>query len=611
MFRGTMKIFVLMLTGVFLLGGCDSGYQIAQQNVSIEMPNKSIDENENFVLLSTQYFNKQLSLNPIYALYAGDYSKNSLFVDNLTDDYLKQRHEINALYFAYLNGLSRDKLTNKNQISFDILKISLQTTREAEAFPEYYLPFSQFDSLMSTMAQLGSGQGAQPFSTVADYDDFLKRLAGYVKWFKSAQKRLLEGVDNKVVLPRVLVKRLLPQINDQIVEDVSQSIFHTPIANFPPAFTNEEKDRLSHSYADFIKNNLIPAYQELGEFLENQYLPNTRSTDGYGSMPNGYPWYQYLANKHTTTTMLVEDIHQLGLSEVKRILDEMEKVRQSVNFDGDLSEFFTHLSQSPEYYFTDKQDLINGYMSFKNQIERVLPEYFDSQPKAAYVVKAVESFREKSAAGASYSAGSPDGIRPGVFYVNTYNLKAQPKWGMMTLSLHEAAPGHHFQISLSQELDGVPMFQKFGDQTAFVEGWALYSEHLGIEMGLFKDPYQYFGKLADEMLRAMRLVVDTGLHAKGWSRAQAIAYMLANSTMAKSDVIAEVERYMAIPGQALSYKIGQLKIMELRQLAEKELGKRFDIKEFHDQVLLDGALPLSVLEQKINLWINDTKASSP
>jgi len=308
--------------------------------------------------------------------------------------------------------------------------------------------------------------------------------------------------------------------------------------------------------------------------------------------------------------MLVEDIHQLGLSEVKRILVEMEQVKTSVDFNGDLPSFFNHLSQSSDYYFTDKQALINGYMSYKDQIERVLPDYFDSQPKAPYIVKAVESFREKSAAGASYSSGSPDGSRPGVFYVNTFNLKAQPKWGMMTLSLHEAAPGHHFQISLSQELDGVPMFQKFGDQTAYVEGWALYSEYLGIEMGLFKDPYQYFGKLADEMLRAMRLVVDTGLHAKGWSRQQAIAYMLDNSTMAKSDVVAEVERYMAIPGQALSYKIGQLKIIELRQLAEKELGDRFSIKQFHDQVLLDGALPLAVLEQKIKRWIANVKAAT-
>lgn len=605
-----MKLLVLITAGLLFISGCDSGYQIAQQNVSADMPNKSINENENFARLSEDYFDRQLSLNPIYALYAGDFSKNSEFVDDLSDDYLKKRHELNTLYLSYLNGLSRADLSEKNGISFDILKINLKTAQQGEAFPEYYLPFSQFDSLMSSMAQLGSGQGAQPFNTAADYDDFLLRLSSYLKWFKTAQKRLQEGIENKVVLPRVLVKRLIPQLNTQIVKNVKESIFYAPILALPNSISVKDKTRITTAYSKLIRQNLVPAYQGMSDYLTNNYLPYTRTTDGYGALPNGLPWYQYLANKHTTTTMLVEDIHQLGLSEVKRILAEMEKVKNSVNFEGDLPAFFEHLSQSPQYYFTNKQDLIDGYMSYKQQIEQVLPQYFDSQPKSPYVVKAVESFREQSAAGASYSSGSPDGKRPGVFYVNTFNLKAQPKWGMMTLSLHEAAPGHHFQISLSQELDGVPMFQKFGDQTAFVEGWALYSEYLGIEMGLFKDPYQYFGKLADEMLRAMRLVVDTGLHAKGWSRQQAIAYMLANSTMAKSDVVAEVERYMAIPGQALSYKIGQLKIIELRERAEKSLGDKFNIKDFHNQVLLDGALPLAVLEQKIDRWIQTEKVAS-
>ena len=301
--------------------------------------------------------------------------------------------------------------------------------------------------------------------------------------------------------------------------------------------------------------------------------------------------------------MGVAQIHELGLDEVARILKEMNGVKEKVAFKGDLKAFFSHLSQSPQYFFTEKQDLVDAYQDYKKRIDGVLPQYFDVMPKSPYIVKAVEAFREQSAAGASYASGSPGGSRPGVFYVNTFNLKAQPKWGMMTLSLHEAAPGHHFQISLAQELQGIPDFQKFGGQTAYIEGWALYSEQLGIEMGLFDDPYQYFGKLADEMLRAMRLVVDTGLHSKGWSREQAIAYMLANSTMAKSDVVAEVERYMAIPGQALSYKIGQLKIMELRARAEAALGQQFDIKDFHNQVLLDGALPLAVLETKIDRWI--------
>lgn len=605
-----MKSLSFLLTFMLLLGGCDNSYQAAQQTLSKEMPSRSENENHNFAKLSEQYFDKQLAQNPIYALYAGDFSKNGEFVDNLSEDYLKQRHDLNALYLSYLNGLMFEELSAKNKISYDILKSNLQTSLLSEAFPQHLLPFSQFDSLMSTMAQLASGQGAQPFTSTTDYDEFRQRLIGYIQWFGTAKVRLLEGIENNVVLPRVLVKRLIPQLDAQVVSLASDSIFYAPVLNFSDSISAADKLRIEEQYQTLIIDKLVPAYQDLSKFLTVQYLPHTRTTAGYSTMPNGLPWYQFLANKHTTTTMPVADIHQLGLSEVKRILSEMEAVKEQVAFDGDLKGFFRHLSQSPDYYFTDKQDLINGYMQFKKRIDGVLPQYFSVMPKAPYIVKAVESFRERSAAGASYSSGSPDGARPGVFYVNTYNLNAQPKWGMMTLSLHEAAPGHHFQISLSQELEGIPMFQKFGDQTAFVEGWALYSEYLGIEMGLFDDPYQYFGKLADEMLRAMRLVVDTGLHAKGWSREQAIAYMLANSTMAKSDVIAEVERYMAIPGQALSYKIGQLKIIELRQKAQDTLKEIFDIREFHNQVLLDGALPLAVLETKINHWIANELASS-
>ncbi|MCU7375910.1 DUF885 domain-containing protein [Paucibacter sp. O1-1] len=282
----------------------------------------------------------------------------------------------------------------------------------------------------------------------------------------------------------------------------------------------------------------------------------------------------------------------------------MDKVREQVGFKGDLTAFFASLSSEPQYFFTDKQDLIDGYMTIKDKINAVLPQYFDVMPKADYIVKPVEAFREKSAAGASYESPAVDGSRPGIFYINTYNLKAQPKWGMTTLSLHEAAPGHHFQIAIKQELTDVPEFQRFQGYTAFEEGWALYAEYLGIEMGVFNDPYQYFGKLSDEMLRAMRLVVDTGLHAKGWSREQAIQYMKDNSPMAESDIVAEVERYMAIPGQALSYKVeAQLTILRLRADAEKALGDKFDLKGFHDQLLTTGSLPMAVMEDKIADWI--------
>lgn len=417
-----------------------------------------------------------------------------------------------------------------------------------------------------------------------------------------------EGIKSKVVLPKVLVERIIPQLDAQLVETASDSLFYTPISSLPEDFSDQDKAALTKEYTALIQDELLPSLTQLRDYFKDTYLPHARASDGWWGLPNGKEWYQTLANRHTTTTMPVDEIHQIGLSEVSRILSEMDKVREQVGFEGDLTAFFASLSSEPEYFFEDRQGLIDGYMALKDSINKELPKYFNVMPKADYIVKPVESFREKSAAGASYQSPAVDGSRPGVFYINTYNLKAQPKWGMTTLSLHEAAPGHHFQIAIKQELTGIPEFQRFQGYTAFEEGWALYAEYLGIEMGLFKDPYQYFGKLSDEMLRAMRLVVDTGLHSKGWSREQAIQYMKDNSPMAESDIVAEVERYMAIPGQALSYKIGQLTILKLRADAESELGDKFDLKGFHDQILTTGSLPMAVMEKKIARWVESELA---
>jgi len=585
------------------LVGCDDGFRIVQQSSSERVADRVVDENINFESVAQQYFEQQLALKPLTAVYAGDYRFNDLFVDDLTDQYLSKQHDFTTQYLQWVNDIDRSKLKPARQISYDILKRDLQRALEAESFPQRFLPFTQFHSLLSEMAQLGSGQSAQPFNTVKDYDDFAKRLEGFVAWFDSAKIRLNEGIENKVVLPRVLVTRLLPQLTAHIVDAAEQSIYFTPLKNIPEGISEDDAQRLQQQYKALISTKIIPAYKKLHHFLANEYLAAARTSDGYGALPNGKRWYQFIANGHTTTFMPVEEIHQLGRQEVARILKEMEQVKQTVSFDGDLTAFFIYLSDDSSFHFNNKQAVIEGYSLYKATIDKVLPDYFDVLPKAPYEVKAVEVFREKSAAGASYVTGSPDGSRPGIFYVNTYDLTAQPTWGVTTLSLHEAAPGHHFQLSLQQELEDLPKFQRFGGQTAFIEGWALYAEELGIEMGLFDDPYQLFGKLGDEMLRAMRLVVDTGLHAKGWSREQAIEYMLANSSMAKSSVVAEVERYMALPGQALSYKIGQLKILELRAMAKERLGDKFDIKGFHNQVLLDGSLPMSVLEAKIERWI--------
>jgi uncharacterized protein (DUF885 family) len=594
---------------LFAIQGCSDNTPQAPL-ASTEAAAKSISQStkvsaeQAYLTMVDSFFKEQLILEPIYATFVGVNEYNDQFGKSLTEEYLKARHDLNAKYFSQAKDIDADALPADLKISYSMFIYDRDMELMAETYPEHFLPMNQFYNTVFTMVQLGAGESAQPFKTVDDYQNWLSRLDGFVNWLQLAQVRMDEGINSKVVLPKVLVDRMIPQLTAQVVANPEDSLFYSPIKLMPDSFTAEQKAELTQEYKSFISVKLIPALATLRDYVQGTYLANARASDGWWGLPNGKVWYQHLANSHTTTKMPVDEIHQIGLSEVKRILTEMDKVREQVKFEGDLTAFFASLSSEPQYFFTDKQDLIDGYMELKDTINQVLPKYFNVMPKADYVVKPVESFREQSAAGASYESPAVDGSRPGVFYINTFNLKAQPKWGMTTLSLHEAAPGHHFQIAIKQELTEVPEFQRFQGYTAFEEGWALYAEYLGIEMGLFTDPYQYFGKLSDEMLRAMRLVVDTGLHAKGWSREQAIQYMKDNSPMAESDIVAEVERYMAIPGQALSYKVGQLTILKLRADAEKQLGDKFDIKGFHDQILTTGSLPMAVMERKVSDWVD-------
>lgn len=609
-----MKKTMLALTVSLLITtqGC-SDNTIAPEINNTQSDSKSLaveqTASEKYLAMVDAFFQDQLKLEPIYATFVGVNDYNDQFGGSLTEAYLTERHQLNSRYFDLAKSINVEQLSAPLKLSYDMFVYDRNMELIGETYPERFLPINQFYSTVFTMVQLGTGESAQPFKTVADYKNWLSRLRGFIKWTELAQQRMDEGIASKVVLPRVLVEKIIPQLDAQLVEGAQNSLFYSPINLMPDSFSSDEKSELTQEYQTVIEKELLPALAQLRQYVNDVYLPNSRASDGWWGLPNGKDWYQHLANSHTTTTLPVDEIHQIGLSEVARILSEMDKVREQVGFKGDLNAFFASLSSEPQYFFTDKQDLIDGYMIIKDQINAVLPQYFDVMPKADYIIKPVEAFREKSAAGASYESPAVDGSRPGIFYINTYNLKAQPKWGMTTLSLHEAAPGHHFQIAIKQELTDVPQFQRFQGYTAFEEGWALYAEYLGIEMGVFNDPYQYFGKLSDEMLRAMRLVVDTGLHAKGWSREQAIQYMKDNSPMAESDIVAEVERYMAIPGQALSYKVGQLTILRLRADAEKALGDKFDLKGFHEQLLTTGSLPMAVMENKIATWIEAQSAN--
>lgn len=605
-----MKLLKLALVATSVMGALTGCSNTAPQQSNSKPVSSSINAvvselsaEQQLDVLVNQYYEESLTFAPIRATYSGKNEFNDVFTPEIS---VLNRDKKAAFYKKYQQRLAyidSKQLTGQALLSYEILKRDLALNLEGMQFPSYLLPINQMSGAHNIFAGFGSGQSAQPFKTMNDYANFIKRSGGFVKWLKSVELSMAEGIKQNIVLPSPLAKKLAPQFSAHIVNKAENSLFWGPINNLPDSFTAEQKQEITAQYRDLIMTQLVPAYQSMHTFLINDYIPNSRASVGYSDFTNGKAWYEYQIKKNTTLSLSADEIHNIGLSEVSRILGEMKQVKQTVGFDGDLPAFFTHLRDSDKFYFNTAEELVEAYENVKKKIDAKVPLLFDVAPKAPYVVKPVEAYRAQSAAGASYAAPAPDGSLPGIFYINTFNLKAQPKFLLETLSIHEAAPGHHFQIALQQEIDGLPDFRKFGGYTVFAEGWALYAESLGKELGLFTDPYMWYGRLADEQLRAMRLVLDTGFHAKGWTREQGIQYMLANSSMAKSDVVAEVERYIAWPGQALSYKLGEFKIKELRDYCKKELGNRFDIKAFHTQILIDGALPMPILEKKIKRWV--------
>ncbi|PAJ75441.1 DUF885 domain-containing protein [Pseudoalteromonas sp. NBT06-2] len=577
------------------------------QEIAVVEQKIQLSENKKVDNIVEAYFDEGLAFSPISGTFVGQSQYNDQFSPPISAENRAKELAFVKKYQDKINKININKLTGQALLTYEIFSRDLDLAIEGEKFLDHLLPIDQMGGAHNTFAGLGSGQSAQPFSTVEDFKDFTLRAQGFVTWLKSVQVAMAEGSQQGVVLPNVLALKLLPQFKAHIVTDHTKSVFWMPVSGMPETFSKSDQEKIKFDYQDMILNSLVPAYQDMVTFLEQDYLPKTRSSVGYSELPNGKAWYEYQIKTNTTLDLTADEIHKIGLSEVSRILDEMKKVKDQVNFKGDLADFFVHLRESDEFYYDTPEALIAAYEQVKQKIDASLPLLFDIAPKADYVVKAVEEFRAASAAGASYQGPAPDGSRPGIFYINTHNLKAQPKFLLETLSIHEAAPGHHFQIALQQEVEALPRIRKFGGYTVFAEGWALYAESLGKELGLFTDPYMWYGRLVDEQLRAMRLVLDTGFHAKGWTREQGIEYMKANSSMAASDIESEVERYIAWPGQALSYKLGQFKIRELREFGAKELGDKFDIKQFHTQILIDGALPMPILEAKIKRWVASQK----
>jgi uncharacterized protein (DUF885 family) len=549
------------------------------------------------------YYEEKQPLSPLEATYNGDNRYNDKMSDELTQ---AGKAKAVAFYKKYQDELAkydREKLSAEEKVSWDLLQWECNVNLEGLKFPTELMPLNQIFSTHLLIGQMASGSSVQPFKTVKDYENWLKRVDGFVVWCDTAVVNMRKGIKEGYVLPTSLIKKVIPQLTDMDHGPVKEHLFYSPAKNFPKEFTPEEKARFEKEYAAMVESKIIPAFQKMHLFFEKEYLPAGRSTNGFDALPNGKALYDYYIKFYTTTEMTADEIHKLGLSEVDRISKEMEKVKEQVGYKGDLKSFFNDVRSNKKLMpFTNADQVIANFNKIHETMKPNLKKLFELTPKSAFEVRRTEAFREASAS-AEYNPGLADGSRPGIFYVPVPNAKEYNTVSDESLFLHEAIPGHHYQFSLQQENKALPAFRKNIWYSAYGEGWALYSESLGKELGLYTDPYQYFGMLGAEMHRAIRLVVDTGLHSKGWTREQAIQYSLDHEVESEESITAEIERYMAGAGQALSYKIGQLKIRELRAKSEKELGAKFDIREFHKLVLESGCVPLKLLEDKINAWV--------
>lgn len=571
--------------------------------------------------LFNAYHQFKLRINPIEATNAGLEGYNDKLVNYIDAEV---QADMVASYSAFLQAISDidpNTLSEADQMSIQVMewdcklkKEGLENSLVSVASPLFdlpninYLPINQifsFHLYFTTFADVG---GAQPFDTVEDYDNWYKRVKAFIPWLQTAQANMREGMVQGVVLPKAIIKKVIGQMDQFTNPIIEDHVFYAAVKNMSDSIPMEDRARIESDFQSLLTNELIPAYQSLDTFLNEEYFQAGTETAGIGALPNGQETYQYLVKYHTTTNMTPDEIFELGKSEVARIRAEMEMVKEEIGFEGDLKAFFDHVRTSKEQMpFTDPQQVIDNFNAIHERMKPNLNKLFDLTPKSPFEVRRTQAFREASAS-AEYNAGSKDGSRPGIFYVPIPDVTKYNKYSDEALFLHEAIPGHHYQLSLQQENESLPGFLHTEGMGVYVEGWALYTESLGKELGLYTDPYQYFGMLSMEIHRAIRLVVDAGMHAKGWSREQAIEYSMANEAASEASIISEIERYMVGPGQALSYKIGQLKIRELRTRAEKALGDQFDIKVFHNQVLGSGSLPLVVLEAKIDRWIASVAA---
>ena len=555
--------------------------------------------------IAANYYEQYLKMYPLEATMQGDTRYNDLLPIDIDRDFITTEIAFYNDVQNEMQSIDYESLPDDKKVIYDVLDSTLKDKIQRYAYKPEYIPFTQFGGLPLDFPLLGSGQGAQPFKNEKDYEDWLSRMNQFPKWMEAATENFREGMKTGMVLPKALIVKMIPQMRAEEItsEDAEKNIFFGPINNFPKGMSESAKAKFTKEYKETITKKIIPAYSKMGDFLENEYLPKGRDTHGYNALPKGNEIYAYYVKSWTTTGKTPEEINKTGLEEVARIRSEMEKVKQQVGFSGTLEQFLTHVKSDPKAMpYKTSEEVLDAFNAILTKITPKLKTMFNHTPKTKFEIRQTEKFREASAS-AEYKQGTPDGSRPGIFYMPLPDpAKFNVTSGMESLFLHEAIPGHHYQVSLQQENENLPKFMRFGWIGAYGEGWALYTESLGPEFGLYTDPYQKMGSLSDEMLRAVRLVIDTGLHTGKMSREEAIAYFLSNVAYDEAGATAEIERYMAMPGQALSYKTGSMKIRELRDKYEKNLGKKFSLASFHDEILSQGCLPLDVLERKMELW---------
>lgn len=554
--------------------------------------------------LFSEEWERGLADNPVSASYLGDRRFNNRWQDlSLTAIENRQQNRIAAL--AKLGAIDRNQLAPPDKLNFDLFKQELEENIESYRYKQFLLPLSH-DGGIQTADQLAQ---FLRFETAKDYQDWIARLDAFPVLTEQTIGLLREGVRNKILWARVVMERVPPQVDKQIAAEPEQSAFFQPFKNFPKDIQPAEQERLRNAAKTAISTKIVPSYRKLKEYLTGEYLPASFAAPGIWQQTNGAETYAYLARSYTTTDLTPEQIHEKGLQEVARIRLEMEKIKTQVGYNGDLQQFFQFLRTDKQFYFNSAEELLTAYRAMTRRIDPELVKIFKTLPRTPYGVVPIPDKIAPDTTTAYYNSPAADGSRAGRYYVNLYKPQVRPKYEMMALSLHEAVPGHHLQIALAQELGEVPNFRKYGGYTAFTEGWGLYAESLGEDMNLYDNPYSKFGQLTYEMWRAVRLVVDTAMHSPKykWTRERAINYFRDNAAKTETDIINEIDRYISNPGQALAYKIGELKIKELRQRAKQELGAKFDIREFHDVVLLSGAVPLDILERNVVEYIGQKR----